>query len=127
MAMQFSVTLLNTTNQTVLWNSCVSGAIDSTGKFTAPVVTKKESVCVYAISVADPSKSSTVYTVVTPPVVLGFNCPNRCLSGADPAIAESCWNHTDYALQTVNGKACAWTYPEGEYTVENGKVTKFPQ
>lgn len=55
------------------------------------------------------------------------NCPKKCIEGADPAIAESCWNHADYALQTINSLPCAYTYSDGEYAVTNGKVTKFPQ
>lgn len=65
---RFTATVLNTTNTAVNWYSCSSTAISSTGLFTAPVVTKAASICVYAISLADPSKSSTAYAMVSPVV-----------------------------------------------------------
>jgi hypothetical protein len=64
---QFTATVSNTTNTAVNWYSCASGAITSTGLFTAPVVSTPGNICVYAISQADPSKSSTSYALVSPP------------------------------------------------------------
>jgi len=62
---QFSVTVIGTTNTAVTWYAC-GGTIDQTGLFLAPVVTGKTSICVFAISQADPSKSSTAYAFVSP-------------------------------------------------------------
>lgn len=64
---QFTAQVSNTTNTAVTWYSCASGAISATGLFTAPVVTQAGNICVYAISQADPSKSSTSYAMVSPP------------------------------------------------------------
>jgi hypothetical protein len=64
---QFTAQVSNTTNTAVTWYSCASGAITATGLFTAPVVTQAGNICVYAISQADPSKSSTSYAMVSPP------------------------------------------------------------
>jgi hypothetical protein len=63
---QFKVSVIGTTNTAVQWFTC-GGTIDQSGLFTAPAVTKNTSICVYAISDADPSKSSTAYAQVKAP------------------------------------------------------------
>lgn len=54
--LQYKATVLNTTDTSVHWGAC-SGTITQTGVFTAPVVSTKQSVCVYAISLADPNQT----------------------------------------------------------------------
>ncbi len=75
---QFLATVLNTTNTSVTW-AASSGAITSTGSFTAPAVTQATNVTITATSAADPTKkaSSTikVSTVQPPPVSLELLFP----------------------------------------------------
>jgi hypothetical protein len=68
---QFTASIVGTTNLGVTWYSCPQSngtptVITQTGLFTAPSVKKTTSICVYAISVADPSKSGIAYASVTP-------------------------------------------------------------
>jgi hypothetical protein len=63
---QFKATVTNTTNTKVTWHSCIINVVDQNGLFTAPPVSATTVYCVYAISVADPSKSGTAYATVTP-------------------------------------------------------------
>ena len=62
---QYKATVLNTTDTSVQWGAC-SGTITQTGLFTAPVVSAKESICVYAISVADPNQTAATFAMVSP-------------------------------------------------------------
>ena len=61
---QYKATVLNSTDTSVQWGSC-SGTITQTGLFTAPVVSTKQSFCVYAISLADPNQSASTFAIVS--------------------------------------------------------------
>lgn len=75
---QFTVTDLTTNKPaSANWYSCASNAITNTGLFTAPVVTTKSSICVYAISTVDPSKSSTSYAMISPTPLA--SCPTKTI------------------------------------------------
>ena len=67
--LQYKATVLNTTDTSVQWGTC-SGTITQTGVFTAPVVSTKQSVCVYAISLADPNQTAGTFAMVSPRPVL---------------------------------------------------------
>ena len=62
---QYQATVLNTSNKAVQWGSC-DGRITSSGLFTAPVVTQTQMVCVWAVSLADSSKSTATFAAVSP-------------------------------------------------------------
>jgi hypothetical protein len=72
---QFKATVTGTTNTAVTWGACPPGAVDQNGLFTAPTVAKNTSLCVYATSQADPSKTATSYANVLPPTVSVPPCP----------------------------------------------------
>jgi hypothetical protein len=58
--------VINTTNTSVTWYVCGGTMDPATNIWTAPAVTATTSYCVTAISVADPSKSSTAIATVDP-------------------------------------------------------------
>jgi hypothetical protein len=67
--LQFKATVYNSSNQAVTW-SASAGTISSSGLYTAPQVSSGTwTYRVWATSVAEPSKSATVYVVITPLVV----------------------------------------------------------
>jgi hypothetical protein len=67
--MQFSATVYNSTNQNVTW-SATEGTITSNGLYTAPQVNSGTwTYKVTASSVAQPSKTASVFVVVTPLVI----------------------------------------------------------
>jgi hypothetical protein len=67
--LQFKATVYNSSNQSVTW-SASSGTISSNGLYTAPQVSGGTwTYRVWATSVDDPSKSATVFVVVTPLVI----------------------------------------------------------
>jgi hypothetical protein len=69
---QFTATVLNTTNQTVVW-SATGGSVDASGLFTSDGV--PGSAVVTATSVADTTKSASAnVTVNAPPPTLGLTC-----------------------------------------------------
>jgi hypothetical protein len=67
--LQFKATVYNSSNQGVTW-SASAGTISSGGLYTAPQVSSGTwTYRVWATSVADPSKSATVFVIVTPLLV----------------------------------------------------------
>ena len=67
--LQFNATVYNSSNHGVTW-SASAGTISSAGLYTAPKVTGGTwTYRVWATSVADPSKSATVFVVVTPLII----------------------------------------------------------
>jgi hypothetical protein len=81
--LQFKATVYNSSNQSVTW-SASSGTISSSGLYTAPQVSGGTwTYRVWATSVADPSKSATVFVVVTPLVI-----PLKITTTSLPAVTS---------------------------------------
>jgi len=87
---QFTATVTGD-NSGVVWsvkgvtggNSTV-GTIDSTGKFTAPMVTQKATATVAATSKGDPTKSASSIVTINPPAVVAVAVsPQSVIVGAD--------------------------------------------
>jgi hypothetical protein len=69
---QFKATVVGNANTAVVWFDCNGQkvTVNATGLFTAPVVTKPTTYCIFADSVADPSKSATGHAYVSPSVIV---------------------------------------------------------
>ena len=102
---QFTATVLGSPNTAVSWTSSPAGAgtISSTGLYTAPAsVATQQIATISATSVADASKSSSVFVTLNPPP--GAFVPIR-MKGGGPAYTDptgKLWN-AEYGLTSGGG------------------------
>ena len=110
--LQFKATVYNSSNQSVTW-SASSGTISSGGLYTAPQVSGGTwTYRVWATSVADPSKSATVFVVVTP-LVVPLQITTTSLPAVTAGVAYSETLGASGGTPPYHWKLTSGTLPQG--------------
>jgi hypothetical protein len=117
--LQFSASVLNTTNTAVTWSlaggGCTGsacGAISTSGFYTAPsAVPSPATVSVKATSVADPTKSSTAIVTIVPPVSVTISPSTaQVILGATQQFKATVTGSSNTTVSwSINGTGCSGT------------------
>ncbi len=120
---QFTAVVSNTSNVAVTW-SATNGAINSTGLFKAPTVTKNTLVTVTAVSNADPKQSGTASVTVTAPAQQSpLTITTTGLTAASSGVAYSANLKASGGTAPYSWSLTSGTLPSGISLQSSGSIS----